>query len=145
MGSVAWGGSNDGFNAVTVDASGSPVVAGGFNGCCPSSFNVTIHGPTGSQTVNSFGSNYGSGLLVKFSASGSILWTASVFNRDTDIRNVVADADNNIYLTSSFRSWSNGTPAQFIDASGANNTLFNPGIGLGYLVKLNASGLWQWG
>ncbi|MFM8514622.1 MAG: hypothetical protein ACKOBI_12935, partial [Bacteroidota bacterium] len=149
-GQVLWGaslrgGSNDGFNSVTVDASGSPLVTGGFNGCCPSSFNVTIHGPAGSQTVNSFGSNYGSGLLVKFSTSGSILWTASVFNRDTDIRNVVTDADNNIYLTSSFRSWSNGTPAQFIDASGANNTLFNPGIGLGYLVKLNVSGLWQWG
>ena len=149
-GEVVWGASlrgssNDGFVGVAVDGAGNPVVTGGFNGCCPSSFAVTIYGPNGSVGVNSFGSNYGSGLVVKFDANGNILWKAAVYNRDTGLSSVAIDGSNNIYISSSFRSWNNGTAAQFIDATGANNSMFNPGIGLGFLVKLNASGNWQWG
>jgi hypothetical protein len=149
-GQVVWGASlrgtsNDGFVGVAVDGEGNPVVTGGFNGCCPSSFAVTIFGPNGSVGVNSFGINYGSGIVAKFDTNGNILWKAAVYNRDTGLGSLAIDAANNIYLTASFRSWNNGTAAQFIDASGANNSLFNPGIGLAYLVKLNASGNWQWG
>ncbi len=150
IGEVIWGatlrgGSNDGFNGVAVDNVGNPIVTGGFNGCCPSTFAVTIYGPNGSLGVSSFGSNYGSGLVVKFDANGNILWKAAVYNRDTDLSRLAIDGTNNIYLVSAFRSWGSGTAAQFIDANGTNNSLYNPGIGLGFLVKLNSSGIWQWG
>ncbi len=149
-GEVVWGAScrgtsNDGFNGIALDNSGNPIVTGGFNGCCPSSFAVTIYGPNGNVGISSFGSNYGSGLIVKFDANGNILWKGSMYNRDTGLGSIAVDNNDNIYLTTSFRSWSNGTAAQFIDANNATYSIFNPGIGLGCLIKLNANGVYQWG
>jgi hypothetical protein len=149
-GEVLWGAScrgtsNDGFNGIALDNSGNPIVTGGFNGCCPSSFAVTIFGPNGSTGISSFGSNYGSGLIVKFDANGNILWKGSIYNRDTGLASIAIDDNDNIYMTTSFRSWSNGTSAQYIDANGSAFNIFNPGIGLGCIIKLNANGVYQWG
>jgi hypothetical protein len=149
-GAVVWGAScrgtsNDGFNGIALDNSGNPIVTGGFNGCCPSSFAVTIFGPNGSTGISSFGSNYGSGLIVKFDANGNILWKGSIYNRDTGLASIALDDNDNIYMTTNFRSWSNGTSAQYIDANGSAFNIFNPGIGLGCIIKLNANGVYQWG
>jgi hypothetical protein len=150
-GSVLWGvslrgESNDTFNSVVLDRLGNPIVSGGFNGCCPSSFAAIIYSPNGSTTnIASYGSNYATGILTKFTPSGTVVWNTSLHNRDASIRNLEVDAQNNIYFVGEFRSWSSGTVAEFKDAGNTTRTLANPGIGLAYLVKLNSNGIWQWG
>lgn len=150
-GSVLWGvslrgESNDTFNSVVLDRLGNPIVSGGFNGCCPSSFAAIIYSPNGSTTnIASYGSNYATGILTKFTPAGTVVWNTSLHNRDASIRNLEVDAQNNIYFVGEFRSWSSGTAAEFKDAGNTTRTLANPGIGLAYLVKLNSNGIWQWG
>jgi hypothetical protein len=149
-GEVLWGatirgGSNDGMNGVTVDPSGNPIVSAGFNGCCPSTLTGTVYGTTNSLSISSFGSNYGTGAVVKFNSSGAVLWAARVYNRDASSGALTCDANGNIYVTSSFRSWSNGTAAAVYDGLNNPYSLYNPGIGLGYLLKLSPSGAYIWG
>ena len=149
-GRVLWGASlrgtsNESFNSVVLDRLGFPIVSGGFNGCCPSSFAATINSPIGTTGIASYGSNYATGLLAKFTPAGEVVWRTTLHNRDAYIRNMEIDAQNNIYFVGEFRSWSAGTPAEFKDAGNTTRTLANPGIGLAYLVKLNTNGIWQWG
>lgn len=150
-GSVLWGvslrgASNETFNAVVLDRQGNPIVSGGFNGCCPSSFAAIIYSPNGSTTnIASYGSNFATGILTKFTPAGAVVWNTSLHNRDASIRNLEIDAQNNIYFVGEFRSWTSGTAAEFKDAGNTTRTLANPGIGLAHLVKLNSAGIWQWG
>ena len=149
-GSVLWGvslrgTSNETFNSVVLDRLGYPIVSGGFNGCCPSAFAATIYSPNGTTNIASYGLNYATGILTKFTPAGEVVWNTSLHNRDAGIRNIEIDAQNNIYFVGEFRSWNSGTPAEFKDASNTTRTLSNPGIGLSHLVKLNSSGIWQWG
>ncbi|MFM1744645.1 MAG: hypothetical protein RLZZ630_582, partial [Bacteroidota bacterium] len=149
-GAILWGatlrgGSNDGMNAVTVDPFGDPIVTAGFNGCCPSSFAGTIFGTTNSLNISSFGINYGTGVVAKFNSSGAVQWAARIYNRDASAGDITTDAVGNIYVTSNFRSWNSGTAAQVYDGLNNVSTLFNPGIGLGYLLKLAPNGATLWG
>jgi hypothetical protein len=149
-GEILWGAtirgsSNDGINGVTVDPSGNPIVSAGFNGCCPSSFAGTIYGTTNTLNISSFGSNYGTGALVKFNSSGTVQWAARVYNRDASCGALTCDVDGNVYVTGSFRSWSNGTAAAVYDGLNNAYSLNNPGIGLGYLLKLSPLGAYIWG
>ena len=55
------------------------------------------------------------------------------------------DADGNVYLSSNFRSWNNGTGMIHIDATGTQHTVSNPGIGRAFLLQVAGNGIWQWG
>lgn len=149
-GEIVWGltltgGSNEGLNGVVSDAEGNAVISGGFNGCCPSYFIAYLNGQENQVTIGSFGSNYGTGILTKVSPTGEIMWTNTCHNRDVGLRPVGTDASGNIYLSSNFRSWSNGTGMIHIDATGTQHTVSNPGIGRAFLLQVNAAGVWQWG
>ena len=149
-GNILWaaainGGSNEGMNNVVCSDQGKVLVASGFNGCCPSYFNATINGPVNSAQVGSFGSNYGSGALISFGANGAIEWTNTQHARDTGLGPMDVDAEGNIYVSSGFRTWSPGTPFIYIDVTGVQRNLPNPGIGRAFVVKVNSSGFWQWG
>ena len=149
-GEIVWGltltgGSNEGLNGVVSDAEGNAVISGGFNGCCPSYFIAYLNGQENQVTIGSFGSNYGTGVLTKVSPTGEILWTNTCHNRDVGLRPVGTDASGNVYLSSNFRSWNNGTGMIHIDATGTQHTLSNPGIGRAFLLQVDADGVWQWG
>jgi hypothetical protein len=149
-GTVLWGatiqgGSNDGMNGVTVDPSGNPIVSAGFNGCCPSTFVATVNGTTNSLNISSFGSHYGTGAVIKFNSSGAVQWAARVYNRDALCGALMSDANGNIYVTGGFNSWTNSTAASVYDGLNNPHSLYNPGSGLGYLLKLSPSGAYIWG
>lgn len=149
-GEIVWGltltgGSNEGLNGVVSDAEGNAVISGGFNGCCPSYFVAYLNGQENQVTIGSFGSNYGTGVLTKVSPTGEVLWTNTCHNRDVGLRPVGTDASGNVYLSSNFRSWNNGTGMIHIDATGTQHTVSNPGIGRAFLLQVNADGVWQWG
>lgn len=133
------------MNNVVCSPQGKVLVAAGFNGCCPSYFSAQINGPVNATTVGSFGSNYGSGALISFAANGLIEWTNTQHARDTGLAPMDVDDAGNIYVAGGFRTWSPGTPFIYIDVTGVQRTLPNPGIGRAFIVKLNAAGFWQWG
>jgi len=149
-GAVMWGvtirgGSNDGFERVTVDPSGNPIVTGQFNGCCPGTFASVIYGTTNTFNLSSSGDNYSTAIVVKLNTIGTVLWALRLYSRDGAGGPVKTDAIGNIYAIGSFRTWSSGTSAQVTDGLNANSTLLNPGKGLGYLLKIAPSGALQWG
>ncbi|MEY4892079.1 MAG: hypothetical protein RIQ34_691 [Bacteroidota bacterium] len=149
-GAVLWGvtirgGSNDGFERVTVDPSGNPIVTGQFNGCCPATLASVIYGTTNTFNLTSSGNNYSTAIVVKLNSSGTVLWGLRLYSRDGGGGPVKVDANGNIYVIGSFRTWSSGASAQVTDGLNANSTLFNPGIGLGYLLKIAPNGALQWG
>lgn len=149
-GEVLWGASlqgvsNESATGVTVDPLDNPIMIAGFNGCCPSGFAATVVAPFNSLNLYSYGANYGTGAVIKFDETGNALWWAGIFNRDASCSGVVADSIGNIYVVGAFRSWAKGTPADVLDSQGSTYTISNPGIGLGYLFKLDAAGGWQWG
>jgi len=149
-GAVMWGvtirgGSNDGFERVTVDPSGNPIVTGQFNGCCPGTFASVIYGTTNTFNLSSSGNNYSTAIVVKLNTIGTVLWALRLYSRDGAGGPVKTDAIGNIYAIGSFRTWSSGTSAQVTDGLNANSTLLNPGKGLGYLLKIAPSGALQWG
>jgi hypothetical protein len=139
------GTSNDYFRSVIFDKNNNIICTGGFNGCCPSSFTANIVGPLGTTSINSSGDKYGNGFLVKFNSNGSILWTNKIARRDAGMVSVGVDTSSNIYVTGVFYAWSNGTAGEYTDASNTINNLYNPGIGLSYLVKVNSNGNFIWG
>lgn len=150
QGEVVWGltltgGSNEGLNGVVADAEGNALIAGGFNGCCPSYFIAYLNGQENQVAIGSFGINYGTGVLTKVSPTGEILWTNTCHNRDVGLRPVGTDTDGNVYLSSNFRSWNNGTGMIHIDANGTQNTVSNPGIGRAFLLQVDGNGVYQWG
>ncbi|MEC7951119.1 MAG: hypothetical protein VX190_07155 [Bacteroidota bacterium] len=149
-GEIVWGltltgGSNEGLNGVVSDSEGNAIITGGFNGCCPSYFIAYLNGEENEVTVESFGINYGTGVLTKISPQGEVLWTNTCHNRDVGLRPVGTDADGNVYLSSNFRSWNNGTGMIHIDATGTQHTVSNPGIGRAFLLQVDGNGIWQWG
>ena len=149
-GNILWGaslngGSNEGMNNVVCSPQGKVLVAAGFNGCCPSYFSAQVNGPLNSVSVGSFGSNYGSGALISFASNGQIEWTNTQHARDTGLAPLDVDDAGNIYVAGGFRTWGPGTPFIYIDVTGVQRTLPNPGIGRAFIVKLNAAGFWQWG
>ena len=149
-GEIVWGltltgGSNEGLNGVVSDSEGNAIITGGFNGCCPSYFIAYLNGEENEVTIESFGINYGTGVLTKISPQGEVLWTNTCHNRDVGLRPVGTDADGNVYLSSNFRSWNNGTGMIHIDATGTQHTVSNPGIGRAFLLQVNGDGVWQWG
>ena len=85
------------------------------------------------------------GVLTKISPQGEVLWTNTCHNRDVGLRPVGTDADGNVYLSSNFRSWNNGTGMIHIDATGTQHTVSNPGIGRAFLLQVDGNGIWQWG
>ena len=88
------GGSNEGLNGVVSDSEGNAIITGGFNGCCPSYFIAYLNGEENEVTVESFGINYGTGVLTKISPQGEVLWTNTCHNRDVGLRPVGTDAEN---------------------------------------------------
>ena len=142
-GSTITGGSNDGFNGVTVDANGNPIVTTVYNGN-PITGNATIYS---NNTLTSLapGNNSQTAAVIKFSAAGAVEWITKIFNNEAVASSLVTDVSSNIYVTGWYNSINDGAPAQVTDASNNTNTIANAGIGAAYLLKLNSSGNWQWG
>jgi len=147
-GNVLWGaslrgGGNDAFYSITVDHKGNPILSGSFNGCCPSSSNVTFYGPLNSKSIST--PSYGTGFIFKLNKDGNILWSTKVYNRDCMIGAVTTDGNNNIYFSGWYSSWSNGTKSTFVDAQNSSYEINNPSNNLTFIGKINENGLFQWG
>jgi hypothetical protein len=148
-GKILWGitvrgPGNDGINAVAVDALGNPVVSADFNDCCPTANAGTVYSTGNTVNIPSINSNSGTGAIIKFNPAGNTLWVARIYNREVAVGSLASDAGGNIYATGYFRSWNRGVAAQVVDGFNTGSTIFNPGFGLGYLVKLNPNGSLGW-
>jgi hypothetical protein len=144
-GLTLFGGSNDGFNAVTVDAQGNPIVSAVFNGdpttgnaILADANNVQLSIEPGTPTTTT-------GAIFKFNANGQLIWKSSIYNATTTASGITTDAASNIYVTGWANARTTGNSTTVKDATGSNNTIANTGEGHAYLVKLNSSGIWQWG
>ena len=147
-GQIVWGvtltgGSNDGFNGVTVDGEGNPIVTGVFNGS-PFTGNATIIDASNSlYSLTAGASNASTAVVIKFNATGSFQWMTRVFNKESVTSGITTDGSN-IYVTGWFSSASDGASAQVTDAFGAVNSIQNAGTGNAYLLKLNNTGNFIW-
>jgi hypothetical protein len=144
-GVTIFGGSNDGFNGVTVDAQGNPIVTATFNGD-PTTGNAILADANQVQlSLEPGGLTTTTGAVFKFNTSGQLTWKATVYNTFSVASGITTDANSNVYFT----GWSNAgiatNPTTIKDASSSINRISNVGEGQSFLVKLNASGVWQWG
>lgn len=149
-GAILWGATlrgtgDEGINGVSVDAQGNVIVTADLNGCCPSAIQGTVYGTTNSMNIPALASNAGAAAIIKFNAIGTVLWTTRIYNREAFAGGIACDVSGNVYTTGYFRSWSKGVPARVYDAFNNADSLFNPGIGLGYLIKINPNGAFTWG
>ncbi len=129
-GNVLWaksagGNSNEMGNSIVTEASGNVYVAGYFSS------------PTlvfGSTTLTNAGLS--DMYLVKYDASGNVLWAKSAGGNKEDIgSSVTSDGSGNVFVTGRFES-----PTLVFGAT----TLTNAGLSDMYLVKYDASGNVLW-
>jgi hypothetical protein len=123
------GANNELANSVATDASGNVYVTGNF--ASPSIvFGTTTLTNTSSPKLNMY--------LVKYDASGNVLWAKSAGGTDDDLGNAVAtDAQGNVYVTGSYRSSSIVFGSLTLTHSaGASADVF--------IVKYNANGSALW-
>ena len=91
----AGGTSNDYAQSIAVDANGNTYVAGYFN-----SSSITF----GSNTLTNAAGDYDM-FVVKYDASGNVLWAKSAGGTSDDQANsITVDANGNIYVAGSFKS-----------------------------------------
>ncbi|MEI8052547.1 MAG: hypothetical protein WCH52_02280, partial [Bacteroidota bacterium] len=149
-GNVLWGatitgGSNDGFNGVTVGPDGNPIVTSVFNSN-PITGNATlITNSINLATLSPGATNNATAAVIKFSNGGNVLWKTFIYNKEAAASGLTTDAAANVYVTGWFNSSVSGTPATVVDASAATNTISNAGDGAAYLIKLTSAGNWAWG
>ena len=145
-GVTIYGGSNDGFNGVTVDGDGNPIVTAVYN-ASPTAGNVNIKDINSSNTSYSISpGNYAgsTAAVIKFNTSGTIQWITKVYNKDAVSSSVTTDGSN-IYFTGWYNAAASGDALQVNDAASSIHTISNGGIGNAFIIKLSNSGNWQWG
>jgi hypothetical protein len=143
-GVTIYGGSNDGFNGVTVDGEGNPIVTAVYN-ASPTAGNVNIKDAVGSYSITPGNSAGSTAAVIKFNTTGAIQWITKVYNKDAVASSVTTDGSNNIYFTGWYNATSSGDALQVNDAASTTHTISNGGIGTAYIIKLSNSGNWQWG
>ena len=142
-GVTIYGGSNDGFNGVTIDGAGNPIVTAVYN-ANPITGGVTINDINGSSFIGAGNITGSTAALIKFSPLGDMQWITKVFNKDAVASGVTTNGTD-IYFTGWYNAATSGADVQITDASGASNTIANNGIGNAYIIKLSNNGNWQWG
>jgi hypothetical protein len=131
-GNVLWatsagGTTSDFVNSVAVDTSGNPYVAGWFNS------SAIIFG---SYTLTNMGAGSSDMFLVKYDASGNVLWANSAGGAEFDFAtSVAADISGNTYAAGVFGSSS---------ITFGSYTLTNEGSRDVFLVKYDAGGNVLW-
>ena len=131
-GNVLWAKSAGGIygdwaSSVTTDVSGNIYVAGLFG-----SPNITF----GSTTLNNAGGLSYDMFLVKYDASGNVIWAKSAGGINDDwVTSIIADASGNLYLAGHFGS----STLTF-----GSTTLNKVGVRDIFLVKCDASGNALW-
>ena len=135
-GNVVWaksagGSGNDEGQSICVDASGNSYITGSFG-------SATITFGTTTLTNNTSG-NYPDIFIVKYDASGNVVWAKSAGGGDYDEgQSISVDANGNSYITGYFRS----DTIIFGTTTLTNNTSGNyPEI---FIAKYNASGNVLW-
>ncbi|MEO8150374.1 MAG: T9SS type A sorting domain-containing protein [Bacteroidia bacterium] len=122
-GNVLWaksagGASNNGGAGISTDASGNVLVTGDFQSVSVT-FGTTTLTNAGSISTNDI-------FVVKYDASGNVLWAKSAGGNSTDyVRGISTDASGNVLITGSFQSdsISFGTTT-LTNASAGNNDIF---------------------
>lgn len=124
---------------------GNDVMLGGMiNGCCPSPGSATLRCTTGATlAVSAIG--FQSGFVARIGADGTPRWVVRGGSRDMGIGAIATGPAGEVYFGGDVRSSSGGVPATFVDAAGQSRTVSNPGIGTGFMAKVDAAGMWQWG
>lgn len=116
--------------AVTSDDNGNILITGYFN-----SANITF----GSTTLTNpgYASNYGEIFLVKYDASGNVLWAKNAVGGSSDFAYAVStDVNGNIFVAGTFKSPSINFGSTTLTNTSGNFDLF--------LAKYNASGNIVW-
>ena len=149
-GSYLWstridGSGYDEANSVAIDADGNVVVVGLYQ-----SLPVSIYQSGSTSAVatltNDGGTNPSAAFIVKYSSSGSYLWSTRVDGSDQDSANGVAiDEDGNVVVVGSYRS----LPVSIYEfgTSTAAATLSNAGGTSPYasfIVKYSSTGSYLW-
>ena len=130
--------------SISVNSSGDIFVAGNY-------FNsnvLTIYSANGIGTPTLYGtlSNSGNGsvFLIKYNSSGVVQWATRIDGGGTDEcrRSVVFDSIGNIYVG----GISDSDPMTIYNANGTSfgTTFSNGGIGFGFVVAYNSSGIAQY-
>ncbi|MBU3668748.1 MAG: hypothetical protein FGM57_02130 [Candidatus Taylorbacteria bacterium] len=118
------------------DSAGNVYVTAQLNG----SIDLDL-GP-GTTTVSSSG-GFGDVFVAKYTNAGDLIWAKAVGGgaSDESPTEIVVDASGNVYVLMNFV----GNSAVDIDPTGSTVTVTPPGGGDVVLVKLNSSGVIQWG
>ena len=136
-----YGGSNDGFNGVTVDGAGNPIVTAVY-GSDPNfgTLNLSLSNNGYDTTITPVNSAGSTAAVIKFNSLGTIQWITKVYNKDAVASSVTTDGSNNIYFAGWYNAAASGDALQVIDAASTTHTISNGGIGNAYIIKLSNSG-----
>lgn len=137
------GGANDVGLSTRVDGSGNIYFAGVYNGCCPSPNNAVLTTSSGGAVAIPTES-YASGFLVKVNRAGLPEWVVRGWNRDLSFISLDVAPDGSVFAGGETRAWSSGRPSTFVDGTGRRVSMPNPGIGTGYLLRVNPDGAIAW-
>ncbi len=116
--------------AIGLDVSGNVLVTGNTNsGSGFATIGPTYHG----------GSSYGDAFILKFSSSGSRIWSTYFGGSNDDLGQCLAfDYIGNVFVT----GMTNSTDS--ISTPGSYQTTYGGGLYDAFIVKLNSTGIRQW-
>src|ERR1017187_2333854 len=128
----AGGGIANTVSGIAIDGGGNPIITGSFQGT------MSIFATSGLTTLTNTYLNRI--FAIKFSSSGSLVWSTSNGSANQVIANNIAvDASGNSYIIGNFECRFSQSADSY--GQGTFNSVGNWDI---FVTELNSSGIWQW-